>query len=425
MRKFKFIFFGLSLFTTIIFARETLDSICVVVDDEVILESEVVYGVNSILLEQGQKSNVSDEQISEIRQQVIKSYIIQKILLSKATEDTLSVEDRVVNKETEQRLATLIQQAGSEEKLVAYFGRSIPQIKRELKKAVKEGLLINEVRRKLFKNIQVGRQDVYEFYSQHKDELPTVPEQIELSHILLEVKVSDAARDSALRKAQYILQLLQQGADFDSLAKVYSEDPSAEQGGRLGMTTRGDLVPEFEEVAYALEPEMISDVIETRFGFHIIRLLERQGERISCQHILIKLTPTQDDWDAAYQLAEQLCNQVKQGVDFSKLVSQYSDDKSSREKNGKFEKMNTKDLPEQFRMAIANIPEGEITKPFETEYGVHILKIDKIWQERSLSLVDDYSLLEQYALNLKREQVFQKWIQKQLDAHYIYPTIQW
>jgi len=425
MKYLALIILCLFLFASPLLAGETLDSICAVVDDEIILESEVAYGVSSLLFERGQMTEVSPEQTAELRRQVIKSYIIQKILLAKAAEDTLVVEDRVVSKELERRLASLVQQAGSEEKLIVYFGRAMPQIKRDLRKAVYEGLLIDKVRRQLFGAVYVSRQDVLNFFTEHQTELPTLPEQVELSHILLEVKVSEAARDSAYRKIEHILHLLQSGVDFDSLARVVSEDPSAEQGGRLGMTTRGDLVPEFEEAAYTLEPETISDIVQTRFGYHIIRLLERQGERIACQHILVKMAPTRPDWDATHQQAGELLERLKNSADFGALARQYSTDKNSRDKEGRLETMNTDDLPTAFRQAIDDTPQGGLTEPFETEFGVHLVRVDRRRPQRPLNINADYSTLEQYAVNFKREDTLQQWVRKQVDNHYIYPPMNW
>jgi len=405
-------------------AAETIDSICVVVDDEIILESEVAYGINSLLLEQGIRTGISDEKLAEVRRQVIQSYVTQKILLARANEETLQVEDRVVNRELNRRFEALVQQAGSEERLVEYFGRPLPRIKNDLRKAVREGMLIDMVRRSLFGSVQVSREEVERFFTRNQAGLPERPASVELSHILLDVQPSEEAIQKARDKIESAMEALRLGADFDSLSALRSDDASAARGGRLGFTSRGDLVPEFEEVAYALEPGEISDVVESPFGYHIIRLIDRQGERISSQHILAKLAPTPEDWEDRRQQAEEIKRRIFEGgEDMGALAREFSSDRESRDKGGRLDRHQVADLPEEFRKALDGLKDGDLTAPFDTEFGVHLVRVERIYPERPISLKEDWQDIEQAALTARREETFVKWLQEQLDRHYIEPPL--
>lgn len=406
--------------TNVASSEEVIDSICAIVDDDIILESEIRYGVSTYLLENGIRYP-ADEQVQELRQQVINAYIDQKILIAKALEETLSVEERVVNKQLDAKMEELTRQVGSKEKLVEYFGRPLRQIKRDMKKGVEEGMLIDMLKQQQLTGIHVRRDEVIDFYRRHTDQMPEMPEQVDLAHILLIIEPSEKAREEALQRVENVLDLLHEGLDFDSLAREYSEDPSASSGGYLGFTDRGDLVPEYEEIAYELEPGMISPIVETRYGFHLIKLVERQGERISTQHILIKLEPNESDRQRVLQLTQTLRADIKQGTDFGELARKYSADEETASKGGKLDRMSASDLPEEFSKAINGLDPGDVSEPVETLFGYHIIKlIDRI-PARKISLDRDWQTIEQFAMVEKRESEFQKWLQSLKTDHYIWP----
>ena len=348
-------------------AEEVIDSICAIVDEEIILESEVSYGIHTLLLESGERFP-SPAKLSELRQQVLKAYITQKILIAKAVEETLRVEERKVNKELERKLEGMTQQLGSREKLVEYFGRPLRQIKREMKKGVEDGLLIDILRQQKMMGIQVRRPEVIEFYNEYVEEMPTLPERVALSHILLAVESSEAAVRETEERMDGIYELLKAGADFDSVAIEHSDDPSSSNGGRLGFTEQNDLVPEYEEVAYQLEPGAISGIVKSRYGLHIIRLIERQGERISTQHILVKLTPNEDDWKRAIAHGMDIRERILKGEKFDEMARQNSTDAESAPKGGKLAEMAVDDLPVEFKNIVETMDTGDISEPFETSF---------------------------------------------------------
>lgn len=404
---------------TITSAEEVIDSICAIVDEEIILESEVTYGVHTLLLESGDRYPTT-EKLAELRNHVLDAYITQKILFTKALEDTITVESRIVDRELTRKLESLIKQIGSKEKLEEYFGRPLRQIKREMRKGVRDGLLIEKLKQLHLTNIYARQNEVIEFYRKHADDLPKLPESVELSHILIGVIPSEDTRTKAEDQINYIFTLLQQGADFDSVAREFSDDPSASDGGRLGFTERNDLVPEYEEVAYQLEEGAISGIVETRYGLHLIRVIERQGERISTQHILIQLTPTDENRQQSIEQAREIKKRIDDGEDFAEMALRYSIDTETAAKGGQLKQMALENLPGEFREAIETIDEGEISDPFETSFGVHIVKLNKRLSPRAVSLKDDWQIIEQFALAKKRETVFLEWVEKLRKEHYIW-----
>ena len=402
------------------FGEEVIDSIAAIVDNEIILESEIGYGISTLLLET-EIRYPDQEKIEELRAQVLESYIFQNILLARAIEETLAVEDRTVEKELTRKLDNLIARVGSQDKLVEYFGKSIRQIRREMYQGVEDGLLIDMLRQQKISGARVRRQDVIDFYESNLNDFPMMPEQVSLSHILLKVKPSATAEEEARHSIEEVLQLIRAGADFDSTAKSSSQDPSAPEGGRLGFTSRGDLFPSFEEAAYALEAGEVSDVIETRYGLHIIKLIDRQGERISTQHILFQLAPTADDWSRIRESARGIREQILEGASFAELARKYSDDEESASAGGKLDLLQVGNLPEDFSVVIRNISTGEIAEPFDSMFGVHLIRLDERNESRPLSLNEDWQTLEMLALNSKREQIFTSWVLELKQQHYIWP----
>ncbi len=412
-----------------VFGSEVLDSICAVVDNEIILESEVIYGVNGMLLEQ-QLRYPTPEQQQQLRDQVLKAYITQKILLARAEEETLFVEDRLIDRELDRKYESMVQQIGSEQKLAEYFGRPLSQIKRDLRKGVEDAMLIERVKQGQLASLFVRRQDVVDFYNKNVDDLPMLPEQVELSHILITAKVSPESRKAAEDRCNMIYTLLTEGHDFDSIAYVHSDGPSAKDeskqfggGGRLGWTERNDLVPEYEEIAYQLDPLEISEIIESRYGLHIIRLLDRKGEKISTQHILVQMEPSKDDWNHAFDLTQDFRSQIESDeASFEELAQTHSDDTQSAGKGGKLEPVVAGELTSEFQDAIASLDQGETSVPFETVFGWHLIRLDDRLPERRLSLSDDWQLIEQYATMMKRETIFMEWVESLKKDHYIWPA---
>ncbi len=236
---------------------------------------------------------------------------------------------------------------------------------------------------------------------------------MDISHILIQVNPSEGSIQEAYTKIYRIKDSLDAGGDFAELAKQYSEDPgSASRGGDLGFVSRGDLVKEFEEVAFSLDEGEYSDIVQTQFGFHIIQLLERQGEKIHVRHILVQLQPTQKDEQQIVQKLNGIRDSIINGeAEFEGMALEYSDDPNVQQDKGHLGKYRTDSFQiEAFETVCNSLESGEISHPFRTDFGYHIVKLHDRQESRMVSLKKDWQQIEQLALEYKREQEFKDWL---------------
>ena len=244
--------------------------------------------------------------------------------------------------------------------------------------------------------------------------MPNKQETVEISHILKLVKPSEEALSAAYSKAEAILKQLKNGADFEKLAEQYSDDKaSAKRGGDLGLISRGDFVNEFETAAFQLKDGEISDIVQTQFGFHIIQMIERRGEKIHTRHILIQVLPTEQDELRVINELKEIRNRALAGEDFSELALQYSDDENVQKDHGYLGEFETDKLviPE-FQSVVKKLKPGEISEPFKTDFGYHIVLLNKRNEARKINLDDDWAKIQEVALNFKMEKEYKKWIEE-------------
>ncbi|MCD6376469.1 MAG: peptidylprolyl isomerase [Caldisericaceae bacterium] len=412
MKKVHFIILMLIVGISNIFAQQLVESIAAIVDKEIILRSEVEQFTQNYILQNRLKIRPGSEEYNQLRKKMLEGLIEQKLLLAKAEADTVKVDDQMLDQRVEERIKYMVEQVGSQDKLEEIFGSSISQIRKDTRKLIKEQMLVEQVRAMRFRDVKVSRREVEEFYKMYKDSLPTRPATVDISHILKVIKPSEEAQLKAYRKAEMVLQKLKDGEDFAKLAKLYSEDPaSAKRGGDLGFTQRGDLVPEYEAIAFNLKDGEISDIVQTQFGFHIIQLIERRGERIHTRHILIQVKPTEEDEKRIVEQLKEIRQKILDGADFSEMALKHSDDENvTKDKGhlGVFE-LDKLQIP-QFRQVLANMKPGEISEPFKTDYGYHIVKLNAREEAHKLTLENDWEQIEQMALNFKMQKEYQKWL---------------
>ncbi len=403
-------------------AQERLDGIAAIVGDQVILHSEVSQYAFNAALQMGIDIKKNPEKFDQLRKQTLENLIIQKILLEKAKEDTVTVDEAQVDQVLNQQISTWVRQVGGESKLEEYFGMPMNKIRREFREEVRNRLLVEKVQQDFMQKITITRPEVEHFYETMKDSLPEVREMVNISHILMQIKARGEARQKALERIREIRNKIMNGADFAAMARLYSEDPgSASRGGELGFIQRGDFVPEFEKVAFSLSPGEVSDIVETRFGFHIIQLIEKRGEKINVRHILIQLKPTEADAEATRKMLAAIRDSIVQGkATFEEMAKKYSDDETTKNNGGNlgwFE-VDQLQIPE-FKEAIKNLRVGEISEPFRTRYGFHIVKLVDRREAGKLTLDKDWQQIEQMALNYKRTKKFREWVESLRKDTYI------
>ncbi|NOX88036.1 MAG: parvulin peptidyl-prolyl isomerase [Calditrichaeota bacterium] len=414
MKKIRLIIFMLLIGIGYSGAQQLVEGIAAIVGKEIILKSEIDQFVQNYLIQNRLNIPPGSEQYNALRKKMLEGLIEQKVLLAKAEADTVTVDDQMLDQRVDERMKYMTEQVGSQDKLEEIFGSPISQIRKDTRKLIKEQLLVEQVRAAKFRDVKVSRREVEEFYKMFKDSLPSRPATVDISHILKTVKPSEEAQIKAYRKAELILEKLKKGEDFQKLAKLYSEDPaSAKRGGDLGFTQRGDLVPEYETVAFNLKDGEISDIVQTKFGFHIIQLIERRGERIHTRHILIRVQPTEEDEKRVVRELKEIRQKILDGADFGEMALKYSDDQNVKKDKGHLGTFEVDKLQiPAFRSVVAKLKPGEISEPFKTEYGYHIVRLNAREPARILTLENDWEQIEQMALNFKMQKEYQKWLQE-------------
>jgi len=400
------------IFTGILKAQQLVDGVAAIVGQELILNSEVEQFVQNYVLQNKINITTNPELYKSLKKEVIERLVEQKILLTKAEEDTITVTDRDVDRYLEEQVRNLITRAGSETALEAAFQAPMKKIRRDLRVETENRLKIETLRRKKFAEVKVSRREVEEFYTMYQDSLPVLKETVDISHILKQIKSGESSRESALEKIVAIKEKLDAGEDFAELAKKYSEDPAtAARGGDLGFINRGDLVTEFESVAFNMEPGEISDIVETQFGFHIIKLTEKRGEKIQTSHILIQLKPTEADEMAVVKELNELRQRALNGENFETLALANSDDENVENDKGHLGTWEVDNLAiPQFKTIVTTMEVGEISEPFKTDYGYHIVRLNSHEKPRTLSLEKDWDKIQNLALNYKIDQEYKSWI---------------
>ncbi len=399
---------------------DVVDRVIAVVGDEIILESEVFQNAQAIALQQGLSDYQDPEKFTQLKREVLQEMINQKVLLAKAREDSIEVEKRNVDRELENRLQTIIQNVGSEEKLEELYGYSIRRIRREFRPTVEEGLLVEKVKQKYLQNVRVTRSEIERYFKEHPDEFPPMRDAVELAHILRETSSAGLADARALAKADSLYNLIKSGTPFDSLAAKFSQDKAtAKKFGYVGWTQRGDLLQEYENTAFALQPGEISKPIKTRYGYHIIRLNERRDDEINTSHILITPQIVEADEKPVIEFLEKLRQEILAGKPFEEAAREYSQDLESAKKGGYLGWFSLEEMPESFRSEIEPLKVGEISKPFKTEYGYHIVKLLNRRDARPVTLQQDWEMIAQYVLNKKKEKAYNDWLKQLKQRYYI------
>ncbi|MFM8950309.1 MAG: peptidylprolyl isomerase, partial [Bacteroidota bacterium] len=262
--------------------EQIIDQVAAVAGSKILLKSEIEAQYQQLIL-QGAKDD------GDLRCRVADQLLLNKLLLNQAILDSVEVNDGQIDGELDRRINYMIGQLGSQTKLEEYYEKSIPEIRDEFRPLIKDQLLTQNMQGSVTKNVNISPADVKAFYNSiPKDSLPFINAEIEYGQIIIDVPVSDEEKKRVKERLEGYRKRVLNGEDFATLAILYSQDGSAKNGGELGFVGRGDFVPEFESAAFRLRAGEVSEVVETKFGFHLIQMIERRGEQINARHILIK-----------------------------------------------------------------------------------------------------------------------------------------
>ncbi len=404
--------------------QQVLDGIAAIVDDDIILISEVSQGAYLLAMQLGIDPTRQTAEFEKLKKETLDNLITQKVLLTEAEAETVKVDENQVNQLLDQQMKGLLQQLGSEKKIEEYFGQPVSKVRRSYREEIENNLKIRNLQQQKFADLKVNRREVEQFFATHKDSLPSLTESVNISHILIQVKPSSEAEQQAFEFAQKLRKRILAGEDFATLAKQYSQDPgSASRGGELGFMSRGDFVPEFETAAFALEPGQVSDIVKTRFGYHIIQCIDKRGDKINVRHILISVPVLAKDEQAALKKITEIRREIVEGgKSFEEMARKYSDDETSKEQGGLlgwFEMDKFSETAQEFRAVAETLKVGEVSAPFKTKYGYHILRMNARQEARPLSLEKDWDKIEAMALEMKRRKRFKEWVDQLKKRIYI------
>ncbi|PKQ65447.1 peptidylprolyl isomerase [Labilibaculum filiforme] len=405
-----------------------VDKVIAVVGNQVVLKSDVENRFLS-LQAQGYTSGSVD-----LKTEIFEDLLIQQLMIAQAQVDSIEVTDQEVEEQLERKMEMYIQRIGSKEKLEQYFNKSILDMKNDLRDDTRDERIKEKMQAEITKNIHITPAEVREFYNSiPADSLPTIPGELQIQQLVKYPQVSDDEKDRIRTKLREYRERVANGDSFATLAVLYSEDPgSAQKGGELGYTPRSSLVTEFANVAFNLKTDKVSKIVETEFGFHIIQLIDRKGERINVRHILLKPQIEEEKRIAATTKLDSISDLIREDkMDFAQAAFYFSDDKDTRNNGGllvnpytgasKFEKDN---LPPAVSKAINELKINEISSPFlDITGGKEAYKVIRIKSEtkaHKANLADDWSIFENMLTGEKQQKILNKWILEKQDKTYVH-----
>lgn len=424
--------------TGIVYAQgqsNVIDEVIWVVGDEAILKSDVE-NARMEAMQQGQRWDgdpycVIPEQLA-----------IQKLFLHQAAIDSVEVSDADVFQQVDRQLNYYIQNIGSKEKLEEYFGKTTTQIREQMYNAVRDDEIVSEVKRNLVKNIKVTPAQVRRYFKDlPEDSIPFVPTKVECQIIVRYPQIPQEEIDHVKNELRSYTERVNNGsAQFSTLALLYSEDKvSAQNGGELGFSGRGSLVPEFANVAFNLtDPKSISKIVETEYGFHIIQLIEKRGDQVNCRHILRKPKVSTEALQSCINDLDSITMEINKGFyTFDECVSIVSADKDTRNNYGIMvnsedgtSKFEMKDLPMEVARAVTGLKVGEISKPFimVNNKGKEVVAVAKLKSRvtgHRATMADDYQVMQEVVLDKLRMEKIEKWVREKQQTTYIHINDEW
>lgn len=400
---------------------QVLDKIVAKVNNYILLESEV------------QKTYI--EAIAQAQQdiqpptrcEVFESLLINKLMIAKAEIDSVMVTDAEVMFQADQRFSMVMQQFGGDEAMLAQvYGKTADQLKTEIHDMLKEQLIVQKMQAKITEGLSISPADVRKFYNDiPKDSLPFFSAEVMVGQIVKKPQVNQKVKNEITAQLRELKNQIMDGkADFQTLAKQYSQDPgSAPLGGELGFFRRGELAPEYEATALGMEVLEISDPVETSFGFHMIQLLEKRGNTFNTRHILIRPEPSEQDILDAERFLDSIRTAIISGkIDFAKAAKESSEDRATSDNGGFFVDPNnnssrltlrTLDDPVLY-FTLDSMKVGSITPPirFETEREgpqVRILYYKERFPAHRANLEDDYEKMKAATKRRKEEGMLSRW----------------
>ena len=420
-----------------------VDEVIWVVGDEAILKSDV-----EAMRIQGQQEGMrwKGDPDCSIPEQIA----VQKLYLNQAIIDSVEVTESEITQGVEQYIENMISIIGSREKLEEYQGKTLNQIRSELRDSYRERQMVQGMQRKLVGDIAVTPAEVRRYFKDMPlDSIPFVPTEVEVQIITQQPRVEQEEINRIKERLREFTDRINKGeTSFQTLARLYSQDGSARNGGELGYTGRAGWVPEFANVAFNLtDPKRVSKIVETEFGFHIIQLIDKRGDKVNVRHILLKPEISDDAIQKSLNRLDSVANDIKAGTvpvalkpyfkgetfTFEDAVSVYSDDKDTRNNHGlmvnvtqesRTSRFRLADLPQEVAKVIDGLQVGEVSKPFEmiNERGKTVCAIVKLksrTEGHKATITEDFQLLKNVVLEKRRQEKLHQWVVNRIKSTYV------
>ncbi len=408
-----------------------------------------VVGNEPILLSDVEETRISSEAYGQpvdnpyctIPEQIA----VNKLFVHQAELDSVTVSESDVIRAVDNRINESIQAFGSREALEQMYGRSVSQMRENLKKQYREQMMADEVRQKLTTDVKATPAEVREYFKNvPNDSLPFIPTQVEVQIITSVPEVPRAEVERIENKLREYARRVNSGeADFSTLAKFYSEDGSARNGGELGYMGRNQLVPEFANVAFTLnDPKKVSKIVRSEYGYHIIQLIDKKGDKINVRHILLK--PHIDDSEIEKGIArlDSIANDIRANkFTFDAAALALSDDKDTRNNHGLManvdqqngtvsSRFEMQDLPADVAKVVDTLSVGQISRAFRmtNDKGQEVCAVVMLKNRiegHPANMTEDFQTLRDVVVNKRKEEKIEHWIKDKIKTTYVRISPDW
>ena len=412
-----------------------IDEVVWIVGDEAILKSDVeqarLYFMMSGQKMEGNPYTIIPEQLA-----------IQKLFLHQAVIDSVEVTDQEVLNSVEREMNMRISEYGSREKMEEYFNKTSTQIREELRETMRDRMIVEKMQEQLFGSVKLTPSEVRKGYAEmSSEEIPFVPTQVEVQIITQQPEIPQEEIERVKAELRDYTERVNSGeAQFSTLAVFYSQDPeSARRGGELGTFGRGEMVPEFSAVAFNMtEPNKVSKIVETEFGFHIIQLIEKRGDRVRARHILRKPEVPMESLNASMEYLDSLAGEIRGGkISFNDAVA-FSADKNTRKNFGLMSndmnlssRFELQDLPQEVAKVVYEMPVGEVSEPFmmkDPKTGKDICAIVKLKSRiegHKATPTEDFQVIKEVIAGKMRQEKLEAWIKEKQKTTYVRINENW
>ncbi|KAA6337262.1 Chaperone SurA [termite gut metagenome] len=414
-----------------------IDEVVWIVGDEAILKSEIEQAVMDARYHEGRRFDGDPYCV------IPEELAIQKLFLHQAVLDSIEVSESDVFRQVDGQINQHIQQIGSKEKMEEYFNKPYTQIREMMRESVRHYLVMQKMQQKLIGDVKVTPAEVRRYFKDlPQDSIPYIPTQVEVQIITSQPKIPIDETEDVKRKLREYTERINSGeTDFSTLALLYSQDKgSAVRGGEIGFKGRGELVPEYANVAFNLQdPKKVSKIVESEFGFHIIQLIEKRGDRINTRHILLKPEVSNKDLAEANMRLDSIADDIRRNkFIFEEVASVLSHDKNTRNNHGimpnpytNTSKFEMQQLPQEIAKVVDKMNVGEISKAFtmvnekDGKTVCAIVKLKTRINGHKATIADDYQNLKEIVLEKRQEEIIYNWIVEKQKHTYVRINDKW